>query len=213
MTWSLGLNLAVFPLSIGILYDGHTVFEWTEDTRKTLFPSEELPAELSTWCKRIGISVSDFAAIGIVEGPGNYTGLRLGSSIAQAISQVSKAPIFGFPTGDAFIPQMAVRDTMCFVAIPARKRELHVSLFSQQNRSRFSPSMIVSVSDFLEMLNRFSKPISVVGPDLHDLDAFPHIDLCEMPLYGGTLAKMAFRSHQKGEGPEPVVLNYAYAAV
>lgn len=50
-------------------------------------------------------SLREVEVIGVGVGPGSYTGIRLGVSVAQALAYSWKVPVVGFPTLNGFIPK------------------------------------------------------------------------------------------------------------
>ncbi|MDP2637748.1 MAG: tRNA (adenosine(37)-N6)-threonylcarbamoyltransferase complex dimerization subunit type 1 TsaB [Candidatus Levybacteria bacterium] len=54
--------------------------------------------------KKYKISLKDISEIKINEGPGSYTGLRVGLSIANALSFALKIPINGQKVGKVILP-------------------------------------------------------------------------------------------------------------
>jgi tRNA threonylcarbamoyladenosine biosynthesis protein TsaB len=58
---------------------------------------------------QVGIGVADLAAIAVATGPGTFTGLRVGISIAKGLVLARDIPLIGVPTLDVAIA--SVRDT------------------------------------------------------------------------------------------------------
>ena len=56
------------------------------------------------------VKMSDISEIGVATGPGSYTGLRVGASIANTLSWLLKIPINGKPAGSIITPQYTATD-------------------------------------------------------------------------------------------------------
>lgn len=60
----------------------------------------ELTPQIVRLLELAGVSMSDLQAIGIALGPGSFTGLRVGMSVAKGLAFGSKIPLLGVPTLD-----------------------------------------------------------------------------------------------------------------
>lgn len=57
--------------------------------------AETIHEKLSELCKKLKISLNDIQGIVCFEGPGSYTGLRIGLSVGNALSYGLNVPIVG----------------------------------------------------------------------------------------------------------------------
>jgi tRNA threonylcarbamoyladenosine biosynthesis protein TsaB len=84
-------------ISIGLDIDGKKN-EIREDST-TLRSEAALPA-ISKLCKKNKISLTELDEIRVNKGPGSFTGLRVGVSIANALGYLLKIPINGKKIGE-----------------------------------------------------------------------------------------------------------------
>nr|MBN1229047.1 tRNA (adenosine(37)-N6)-threonylcarbamoyltransferase complex dimerization subunit type 1 TsaB [Anaerolineae bacterium] len=119
----LALDSATRVVSIAV-YDGEQILAestWQTTNHHTV----ELTPVLSTILNRVGLSIGDFHAVGVALGPGSYTGLRIGMSLAKGLSlSVSNPlPVVGIPTLDIVASaQPHLVDKLCAVAQAGRGR-------------------------------------------------------------------------------------------
>ena len=71
----------------------------------------------------LGLSSGDLSGVAVAIGPGSYTGLRVGLSLAKGLSLALGVPLAGIPTLDA-------------VAYPHRGRAAHLCAIIQAGRTR-----------------------------------------------------------------------------
>ena len=65
--------------------------------------SSLLPTIVLEICKEAGVILSDLAAIAVTEGPGSYTGLRIGVSSAKGFAYTLQKALIAVPTMDIML--------------------------------------------------------------------------------------------------------------
>lgn len=93
--WLLALDTATDQAGIA-LFDGAHVAElsWPAERRQT---EAMLPA-IEWLLASCGVSLNDVGAIGVAIGPGTFTGLRVGLSVAKGLAALSNRVILGVST-------------------------------------------------------------------------------------------------------------------
>jgi tRNA threonylcarbamoyladenosine biosynthesis protein TsaB len=105
-----------------------------------------------------GISASDLEAVAVSMGPGSYTGLRIGVSVAKGITYASNLPLIAISTiesmyhGVCSLPQNSAIDLFCPM-LDARRMEVYTALFSAKGELyREVSAEIIDNSSFLNEL-------------------------------------------------------------
>jgi len=78
---------------VGISDDGKIVAERQWEAGRKL--SNDLLSVITSICKKVANSTSDFDGIVVFEGPGSYTGLRIGISVANSLGYSYDIPVTG----------------------------------------------------------------------------------------------------------------------
>lgn len=96
---------------IAYLKDCHLLFlkEFPFGLNQSQYLVPDLSEALSNF-----VFLKELDVIGVGVGPGSYTGIRLGVSVAQALAYSWKLPIVGVPTLNGFIPQ---KEGVSFAAV------------------------------------------------------------------------------------------------
>ncbi len=94
--------------------DRGTTSIYLED--RTKLTETILPA-IKTMLAKENISLSEISALGFCEGPGSFTGMRIGGSVIQTISYSLKIPMIGFSSLESFVPE---KDGIFTAALDAR---------------------------------------------------------------------------------------------
>lgn len=115
-SWLLALDTATDQAGIA-LFDGVQIAElsWPAGRRQTvaLLPAIEW---LLTSC---GVSLDDVTAIGVAIGPGTFTGLRVGLSVAKGLAALSDRAILGISTIAIAAEPYGSADAPVLVTLPA----------------------------------------------------------------------------------------------
>jgi tRNA threonylcarbamoyladenosine biosynthesis protein TsaB len=119
----LAIDTATRSVSLA-LSDGQNILAestWNTANHHTV----ELTPALHDLLARAGVSPSSLTALAVTRGPGSYTGLRIGMSLAKglALAATPPLPIVNIPTLDVTaVAQPHHTDRLCAVAQAGRKR-------------------------------------------------------------------------------------------
>jgi tRNA threonylcarbamoyladenosine biosynthesis protein TsaB len=79
------------------LYDGETVRAEASWRSRNNHSVELMPA-LTRMLAQQGVGPQDLSVVAVASGPGSFTGLRIGMSVAKGLAQAQQIPILGVPT-------------------------------------------------------------------------------------------------------------------
>lgn len=119
----LAIDTATRSVSLA-LHDGSEVLAemtWRTADHHTV----ELTPALHQVMARSGVGPGDLAALAVTLGPGSYTGLRIGMSLAKGIALAASPPLplIGVPTLDVVAAAQSRRaDRLCAIAQAGRRR-------------------------------------------------------------------------------------------
>lgn len=135
-----------------------------------------------------GISMNGIDAVSVSEGPGSYTGLRVGLSTAKGICYALDKPLIMVPTLEAmaygFSFQHAPVETALLIPmIDARRMEVFCAVYNQSFQPILPPSAVIldegSLKDFRESATCYlfgtgaAKSSSVLtGPNINTITDF-----------------------------------------
>lgn len=71
-------------------------------SQETLSHLQNLIPMIGTLLSGHGLALADLTAIAVSEGPGSFTGIRIGMSTAKALAQVQDLPVIAVPSLSAF---------------------------------------------------------------------------------------------------------------
>lgn len=159
----LGLNLAVEPYSIGLVHQNAILLSYS--IRASYDFTESLIDQIQHLLETVSVSFDQIEAVGVVVGPGSYTGLRIGVSTAKTIGQLYKLPVFDLNTFYSLLYPFRYQDGVYLCGIPARKKEYNVVLLACHNAQikSLTPEFSLSESKLKEFLSTVNDSIKIIG--------------------------------------------------
>ncbi len=119
------------------LYDDERVLAYqeyhVEKSHSTL-----LPAIIDAVIANAGVTKPELAAVAVSEGPGSYTGLRIGVSIAKGLCYAMDVPLLAVNTLAAMasgVNKYNRKNALLCPMIDARRMEVYTGFFDNKNRA------------------------------------------------------------------------------
>ncbi len=133
MALILGIESSGNEFSVAILRDSELLFS-TEILEERSQERRLAPVVLEAF-EQIGLSINDLDACGIGSGPGSYTGLRIGMSLASGLSFAGGIPLIPVGTLENLSFQLLRKfpdASYAFPVMPARKEEFFLGLWERE---------------------------------------------------------------------------------
>ncbi|MCB2378930.1 tRNA (adenosine(37)-N6)-threonylcarbamoyltransferase complex dimerization subunit type 1 TsaB [Hymenobacter sp. BT635] len=101
-----------------------------------------------------GATLKDLAAVAVSDGPGSYTGLRIGGAAAKGLCFALDIPLIAVSTLQALAHQVAAytarAEEMLFCPmLDARRMEVYSALYTREGREVLAPAPLILDSDTL----------------------------------------------------------------
>ncbi|AZQ60858.1 tRNA (adenosine(37)-N6)-threonylcarbamoyltransferase complex dimerization subunit type 1 TsaB [Flammeovirga pectinis] len=108
--------------------------------------SEYLAVMIQNVTENAGINMSELSAVAVSEGPGSYTGLRIGASTAKGLCFTLDIPLLGVSTLKSMALQISyttdAEDIICPM-LDARRMEVYTALYTKGMEELLSPQPMV----------------------------------------------------------------------
>lgn len=129
----LGINTATTNLSIALIDQNKVLAEKT--IQAATAKAEQLIPWVQELLQKAGLKLADLEGVGIAQGPGAFTGLRIGVTTAKTLSQMLNIPIVGISTIKAFARQYILNKQISLLRIilNACRGEFNTGLFQIKN--------------------------------------------------------------------------------
>ncbi len=156
--------------------------------------SQILPPLVAQVLKEAGLTVKDLDFLAVGQGPGSFTGVRTGLSLAKGLALGANLPLYAFPTPDIlaapFLDNLAAGDHLVCV-IDARHQEIFAKFYSS-NLSRHQKIETFTTDDLWHKISELSGSIKIIGPDTD--------------LLGDPPPNLQKKINRASTGPDPLAL-------
>lgn len=129
MGYILNIETATKNCSVALAKDGETIF-CKEIAEEGYSHAERLHVFIEEIIKEAGITFKDLSAIAVSQGPGSYTGLRIGVSAAKGLCYALEIPLIAVDTLQSLASQVTVSSGLIIPMIDARRMEVYSAVFT-----------------------------------------------------------------------------------
>ena len=115
--------------------------------------------------KQCGKTASDVTAVAVAEGPGSFTGVRIGVAAAKGFAWGADIPCCGISTLEAMTVSLGAFDGYVCPVMDARRSQVYNALFRAESGrlTRIAEDRAIALSDLGEELKKLDQPVFLVG--------------------------------------------------
>lgn len=144
----LGIESSSLVASVAILEEREIIAEYTVNYKKT--HSQTLLPMLDEIVRMTEQDLHELDGIAVAEGPGSFTGLRIGSATAKGLGLALELPILAVPTVDAMAYQLfGCAHRICPI-MDARRQQVYTGIY--RFREEFEVLRAASAMDLGDLL-------------------------------------------------------------
>ncbi|MDC6270382.1 tRNA (adenosine(37)-N6)-threonylcarbamoyltransferase complex dimerization subunit type 1 TsaB [Lysinibacillus fusiformis] len=163
MIW-LGIETANTPLSIAVVKDGKVVAEMVQNVKLT-HSAGAMPA-IEEILARIDVRPNDLDAIAVSEGPGSYTGVRIGVTLAKTLAWTLQKPLVGVSSLKTLAANAALYNGLICPIFDARRGNVYTAVYQGETLEALVEDHHAHIDDLLVRLKALEQPILFVGTDV-----------------------------------------------
>jgi len=157
----LGIETAIMNRgSVALLYKNRVVernYERRDDYRDRLWPAIDMVLKLS------GISLDKIEGITVSQGPGSFTGLRVGISVAKTLALSFKKPLLGISTLEVLAQGLdssfKEKPNLLVPILDAKKKLVYSAVFKKINKGdlnfklqRETDDLVLTIEEICRMI-------------------------------------------------------------
>ena len=161
----LAIDSSGLVASVAVAQDDTLVAEFTMNYKKT--HSQTLLPMLDEIKKAVELELDSIDAIAVAQGPGSFTGLRIGSATAKGLGLALQKPLIAVPTVEALAYNLydTGEDTVICPIMDARRNQVYTGIycFREHRLETLKQQDAVPMEELLEALNAMGKTVIFLG--------------------------------------------------
>ena len=151
MSYILNIETATKNCSVALAKEGKTIL-CKEIAEEGYSHAERLHVFIEEIIKEAGITFQDLSAIAVSQGPGSYTGLRIGVSAAKGLCYALSIPLIAVDTLQVLASQAKVSNGLIIPMLDARRMEVYSAIFTPNfENKRAVQAEIITENSFEEL--------------------------------------------------------------
>ncbi|CAN1573558.1 COG1214 Inactive homolog of metal-dependent proteases, putative molecular chaperone [Flavobacteriaceae bacterium] len=151
MSYILNIETATKKCSVALAKEGKTIL-CKEIAEEGYSHAERLHVFIEEILDETGIRFGDLSAVAVSQGPGSYTGLRIGISAAKGLCYAMSIPLIAVDTLKVLASQVNVTDGLIVPMIDARRMEVYSAVFSASlEKNRKVLAEIITEDSFIDI--------------------------------------------------------------
>ena len=146
------------------LHDGQKLL--AEGYQNTGMPhSQTLMVMAEDALKQCGKTAADVTAVAVAEGPGSFTGVRIGAAAAKGFAWGREIPCYGISTLEAMAHSLGIYQGYICPVMDARRAQVYNALFyvNRGEITRVAPDRAIALAALGEEIKNLTEPVFLVG--------------------------------------------------
>ena len=160
---TLGIDTSATTASVALVQDGQLISDFS--LTGGLTHSEHLVGMIESALGYAGYLPKDIDLYAVSNGPGSFTGIRIGVSTVKGMAFAQDTPCVGISTLEALAYRLRLFNGILCPVMDARRNEFYNALFSCKDQviTRLTPERAISAADLDKELS--ATPNAVVNGD------------------------------------------------
>lgn len=162
---SLLIDTSNQPLSVALMQNDEVLAEITTDSKQN--HSVQLMPAISQLFEQSKIAKQQLDAIIVAEGPGSYTGLRIGVTVAKTLAYALDVKLYGVSSLKALAATIDHTDKLLVPVFDARRQAVYTGIFQWQNGQLVTilEDQYMSIEALRAFLEDLNQPFIYIGKD------------------------------------------------
>lgn len=186
----LGIDTSSMAASVAVIEDNKLICEYTINTKKT--HSQKLMPMIENMLGLSDLNVREIDVIAVCEGPGSFTGLRIGMATAKAIAHVNDIPVIGVNSLEALAANMNLCDKKICSILDAQRNQVYTGRYQYEGTKlvEIKEIGIQQIDELLEELAQSGEQWILVGEAVYKYeDKIREISNIEIPAASNNVTK------------------------
>ena len=154
------------PLSVAVMQDDQVLSELNSNEKKN--HSVQLMPAIIKVLQSAHVDKKDLDAIVVAEGPGSYTGLRIGVTVAKTLAWTLNKPLIGVSSLQSLAMNACLYDGFICPLFDARRNHVYTALYhiEKGQLDAHIDDQHMSIEALIEVVKELNRPVLFIGKDV-----------------------------------------------
>lgn len=191
----LGIDTSNLPLGIALLDGDQVLAEWTSNIARN--HSIRLMPAIEEVYREVGISPNKTDLIAVAQGPGSYTGIRIGVATAKALAWGLGKPLVGVSSLLAIAHQIPFFPGPIVPYFDARRDRLYTAVYRwrEGELTEELPEQVLPVTELIRLLQRNEEPVLFLSEERGRIRGFLREQLGKRAIFAAGEHALPRASH------------------
>lgn len=159
----LAIDSSSLVASVSLVDEATIIAEYTINLKKT--HSQTLLPMINEIINMTGIDKKEIEAIAVTDGPGSFTGLRIGAATSKGLAFALNIPIIGVSTIEAMAYNFNHCNKLICPIMDARRNQVYTGIYECQNDELIEllPPCAVSIDELIEKIIQLNQAVIFTG--------------------------------------------------
>ncbi|NLJ40410.1 MAG: tRNA (adenosine(37)-N6)-threonylcarbamoyltransferase complex dimerization subunit type 1 TsaB [Clostridiales bacterium] len=146
-----------------IMEKGRLLGEFLLDHKKT--HSQQLMPLIAQLLNSLDMTLSEIDVFAVSQGPGSFTGLRIGIATVKGLAQAAGKQVVGIPTLDGLAYNLSCREGLICPIMDARRDQVYTAVYRSDGSDieRLEDYMAIPVKELAEKLKGYDEHVIFNG--------------------------------------------------
>lgn len=163
----LGFDTSSIVATAAVVDEHKLVCEYIINNKKN--HSEKLLPLIWEMLRNSEIRMADLSGIAVAQGPGSFTGLRIGAATAKGLAYALNVPLLGVPTLDGLAYNVKYFEGLICPILNARRNQVYTALYKGGKRGleRITPYKAVHIDEVIKEILETGRETIFLGDGLN----------------------------------------------
>lgn len=202
----LAISTSSDTCSVSLLEDDKCIKELNIQNEKT--HSEKLMPLIDELFTSTNLTLKDVNLIACNNGPGSFTGLRIGIATVKALAEVQGIPVIGCSSLDALSYNVKNSEYICSL-LDARNNQVYCAIYNS-NHELISDYMADDINNLIQIFTQYNS-IAFVGDGFSNhQDLFSQAEVYNNTIYSKNIGICGYKKFLLGKATTPDLLSVMY---
>ncbi|TCO76431.1 tRNA (adenosine(37)-N6)-threonylcarbamoyltransferase complex dimerization subunit type 1 TsaB [Marinisporobacter balticus] len=164
----LALDTSSIVATVAVMDEGKLIGEYTIHHKRT--HSQKLMPMIEELLKNCELTMQDIDVVAVAEGPGSFTGLRIGVATAKGLAHAVNIPVVGISTLDALAMNSAFSHGIICPILDAKRSQVYAGVYKwdHENLHIIEEPMAISIENLVEKLSERPENVLFLGDGIEN---------------------------------------------